>query len=73
MVFFTEFVAFSLWLVDLVTYFYLYRVARFQEWQQNIDSETRFDLLLQPLVFLLRYGLVLNYLTTLFQLVVFVK
>ena len=53
--------------------FYPYRVAHFQEWQQNIDSETRFDLLLQPLVFVLRYGLVLNYLTTLFQLVEFVR
>ena len=59
--------------MDLVTNFYLYRVAHFQEWQQNIDSETRFDLLLQPLVFVLRFGFVLNYLTTLIQLVEFVK
>jgi hypothetical protein len=60
--FLTEFVAFSLQPVDLVTYFYLYLIAHFEEWQQNIDSETQFDLLLQPLVFVLRYGLVLNYL-----------
>ena len=59
--------------MDLVTYFYVYRVAHFQEWQQNIDRETRFDLLLQPLVFVLRYGLMPNYLTTLFQLVEFVR